>query len=207
MVDAFDGVQAAYSFGINDDVSWDTEIALRGIDIFQYDHTIDQLPVSNARFHWERIGIASESHTDMLSIPDIIAKHGHANLDNIVLKCDIETAEWEVLACLPNQILRKFSQIVIEIHDLYRVGNPHDSTVREALNNLTSYHNVVHVHGNNYGGISLVGGFAIPNVIELTLLRKDMGLFKPSEITFPTPLDMPCNRENSDFYLGNFNFI
>lgn len=206
MIDAFDRVQAAYSFGINDDVSWDTEIAQRGIDIFQYDHTIEGLPTNHARFHWEKVGIAPHSEGEMRSIPDIIQSHGHEDLDNILLKCDIESAEWEVLACLPNAILRKFSQIVIEIHDIHRFGNPDDFTIREALGNLTNYHNVVHVHGNNYGGMAIIGGYAVPNVMELTLLRKDMGQFTPSNLTFPTALDMPCNGNIADLFLGSFKF-
>lgn len=44
MADCFDDVEAAYSLGINDDVSWDFDIAMRGIDVYQYDHTIDALP-------------------------------------------------------------------------------------------------------------------------------------------------------------------
>lgn len=41
----------AYSFGINDDVSWDKAMASRGYDVFMYDHTIDGLPEENPRFH------------------------------------------------------------------------------------------------------------------------------------------------------------
>ena len=44
MVDAFDAVDAAYSFGIGDNVAWDKEIAQRAIPVHMYDHTIDQLP-------------------------------------------------------------------------------------------------------------------------------------------------------------------
>jgi hypothetical protein len=44
MLDAFDGVLAAYSLGINDDVSWDLDMAARGVPVFQYDHTIEAPP-------------------------------------------------------------------------------------------------------------------------------------------------------------------
>ena len=51
MVDDFDNC-VAYSFGISDDVSWDFDIAKRGIDVYMYDHTIDSLPVYDERFHF-----------------------------------------------------------------------------------------------------------------------------------------------------------
>lgn len=206
MIDAFDGIEAAYSLGINDDVSWDTEIAQRDIDIFQYDHTIENLPVQHARFHWEKAGIAAFSSENMRSITDIIQIHGHQDSRNLLLKCDIECAEWDTLQHTPKNILSKFSQIVIELHDVYRLGDPDDLGTRQALVNLTSSHNVVHVHANNYGGVRVTGGLPLPNVIEVTLLRKDMGHFIPSQSTFPTAMDMPCNRNHADIFLGSFTF-
>lgn len=206
MIDAFDNVEAAYSLGINDDVSWDRDMALREIDIFQYDHTIDELPEQNPRFHWKKLGIAASSFENMRSITDLIKTNGHTGSTDLILKCDIECAEWEVLRDLPQNILSKFSQIVLELHEICRLGDPWNETARLAVTNLTHSHNVVHIHGNNYGGVGLVGGISLPHVVELTLLRKDMGTFVPSEQVFPTPMDMPCNREWADLYLGNFNF-
>jgi len=206
MIDSFDGVEAAYSLGINDDVSWDLDMSLRDIDIFQYDHTIESLPAENPRFHWEKLGIAASSSEVMRSISDLIKTNGHQDSSNLVLKCDIECAEWDVLRHIPNAVLSKFSQIVLELHDIRRLGNPGDDNARQAVVNLTNSHHVVHVHGNNFGGVGVIGGICLPNVIELTLLRKDMGQFTASQSTFPTPMDMPCNSSHADLYLGNFTF-
>lgn len=206
MIDAFDHVEAAYSFGINDDVSWDLDMASRDLDIFQYDHTIDNLPIENSRFHWEKLGISALSFDNMRSVSELIEVNGHQHANNLVLKCDIECAEWDVLRYATTSVLSKFSQIVLELHDIRRLGNPEDDGARQAVVNLTNSHHVVHVHGNNYGGVVLVGGISLPNVIELTLLRKDLGEFAHSKSSYPTPMDMPCNRNHADFYLGNFIF-
>ena len=56
MFNDFPADSIAYSFGINDDVSWDRDIAARDIDVFMYDHTIPGLPESNSRFHFFRNG-------------------------------------------------------------------------------------------------------------------------------------------------------
>lgn len=47
----------AYSFGINDDVSWDTDMANYGYDVYMYDHTIDRLPLDNPNFHFHKCGL------------------------------------------------------------------------------------------------------------------------------------------------------
>lgn len=206
MIDAFDGVEAAYSLGINDDVSWDLDMALRGIEIYQYDHTIEALPVENPRFHWQKLGIAPSSFDNMRSIDDLIKENKHTGSSNLILKCDIECHEWNVLSVLPQEDLRKFSQIVLELHDLPRLGNQLDDNARRAIANLTASHNVVHVHGNNFARFSVIGGISLPHVIELTLLRKDMGEFVPSKETFPTAMDMPCHSLEADLYLGTFTF-
>lgn len=206
MIDAFQDVKTAYSLGINDDVSWDLDMALRGVEIYQYDHTIEALPVENPRFHWQKLGIAATSSGDLRSIPDLIRENKHEGARDMILKCDIECHEWDVLRDIPNSILSQFSQIVLELHDMPRVGNMRDDGARQALVNLTASHNVVHVHANNFARFAVVGGFSVPHVIELTLLRKDMGEFVPSTETFPTSMDMPCHSLEADLWLGSFTF-
>jgi len=57
MVDDFNEVDAALSFGIADDASWDLEIAKRGIPVHQFDHTIEKSPVDDPgiTFHKTKI--------------------------------------------------------------------------------------------------------------------------------------------------------
>jgi hypothetical protein len=44
MLDDFDDIASAFSFGIADDASWDLDIAERGIRTYQFDHTINRAP-------------------------------------------------------------------------------------------------------------------------------------------------------------------
>ena len=207
MVDAFEGVEAAYSLGINDDVSWDFDIAQRGIDIFQYDHTIEQLPFEHTRFNWSRRGISHVAEGELDTLENLIAENGHRQAKNMLLKCDIEGSEWLALAYAPSQALSQFSQIVLELHRLGDLHLPASAHIaRQALLNLTASHHVVHVHGNNFGSFSVVGGIPVPDVLELTLARKDLGRFAPSTKVFPTELDMPCHSRSADLYLGRFEF-
>ena len=205
MLDRFEGVQAAYSLGINDDVSWDFDVATRGIDVYQYDHTIDQLPFEHSRFHWMKLGISHESTHDLRTLESLVEENGHGSSTNMILKCDIEGAEWLSFCFTPNSVLAKFSQIVMEIHDLQKLADERFAhTARQVALNLTASHRVVNVHGNNYSDFVVVGGIPIPQTLELTLARKDLGGFVPSTRTFPAEEDMPCCDVRPDMHLGNF---
>ena len=209
MLDSFDKVEAAYSLGINDDVSWDLDVANRGIPIFQYDHTIAQLPAAHELFNWQKTGIAAERNADLKleTIPNIIAQNGHELCHELLLKCDIEGYEWQVFSTMPKTILKKFRQIVIELHGFDRLADMRFANlVRSSLFNLTVSHRVVHVHANNFAPWAVVGGVPVPSVMEISFARLDHGDFSVSDEVFPTLLDMPCHSKESDFYLGRFAF-
>ena len=57
LLDDFKNIKIAYSFGISNNIHFDKELADKGIDVYMYDHTINQLPFNNSRFHWKKIGI------------------------------------------------------------------------------------------------------------------------------------------------------
>ncbi len=209
MMDAFDSVTAAYSFGINNDASWDLDIANRGIPVFQYDHTIDALPTMHSLFSWAKLGIGGITNPDvpLETIPNLISKNGHQDHRNLIMKCDVEGHEWQVFAAMPGPCLEQFKQIVVEFHDFQRLDDiKFAEELQAALVNLTRAHCVVHVHANNWGSWAIIGGVPIPSVIEITLMRRDVGACVVSDEIFPTGLDMPCNPERPDFYLGRFAF-
>jgi hypothetical protein len=209
MIDRFDGIEAAYSLGINDDVSWDIDIAARGISVFQYDPTIPSLPEDHELFQWKPVWIGGtvDAEKNIETLEHLIKQNGHENSQNLILKCDIEGGEWPLLQRTPNRVLRQFRQMVFEIHNLGHLSNDFDgNNVRKAFLNLTASHHVVHVHGNNFGEWQVVGGIPVPGVIEVTMVRKDEGAFQVSDEVFPTPLDMPCNPNAADLFLGRFEF-
>lgn len=207
MLDDFGGITAAYSIGICDEVSWDLSMAERGIEVFQYDHTIDALPVQHARFHWVKKGLGASVTAELETLPRLLELNGHQGRSDLLLKCDIEGCEWEVLAALPSECLRHFRQIVLEIHFLEHLTVPDFAImVDRAVSVLTADHRVVHVHANNHRPYSIIGGVPLPSVLELTLVRThDTRLEKTDEV-FPSPLDTPCYRGRADYQLGSFRF-
>lgn len=165
MLDDFDGITAAYSVGICDEVSWDLYMAERGIEVFQYDHTIDGLPLQHARFHWSKKGLGASVTADLETLPRLVEMNGHRGRSDLLLKCDIEGCEWKVLAALPSDCLRQFKQIVLEIHYLERLTEPDFAKlVERAVAVLTADHQAAELAERGLG--AQVGKVTQPKVFD-----------------------------------------
>lgn len=193
----------AYSLGICDDVSWDQEMADMGYDVFQYDHTIDALPMENERFHWEKIGLTGEEETEELKhLETLIKKNGHEGVQGMVLKMDIEGYEWSLLKNCPEYVLNQFDQIVLEMHGLTNVDD--SELILGGLENLTQNHSVIHAHGNNYRQVAFCGEYMTPDVVEMTLVKNDLFSFKKVKTCMLGKLDQINRTGYQDIWLAKW---
>ena len=203
MLDDFDGIKNAYSGGISTDVSWDEMMAERGIDIFQYDHTIERLPKEHPKFHWVKtglIGYYSSNHPELETLPRLIIQNGHEDDHNMIFKMDIEGAEYSVFQAIDETTLGRFKQIVLELHFLM---NPSfENALGLCLDKINATHQLVHVHANNFGRYIIRGGLILPDVIEVTYLRRTDYKFVKSRRFFPAAIDMPNYPGSPDIPLG-----
>ncbi len=209
MLDDFAGIEAAYSIGINNDISWDKQVAAYGIDIFQYDHTIDTLPEQNPHFRWSKIGlgVVDNPAASLESLPSLITRNGHEACNEMLLKFDIEDAEWDVFGALDSAYLKQFRQIVGEFHFFnLATDRPRFNKMLRTVLALTAHHSVVHVHANNCAAWCITGAVPIPSVLEFTFVRNEGKTFSPFTETFPTRLDMPNYPFRPDYPLGSFKF-
>ena len=120
LLDDFENIKIAYSFGISNKIQFDDALAKRGIDVYMYDHTIKSLPYNNSRFHWSKIGICgnNERTQNLKTLEDLMKENGHISEKNMILKIDIEGWEWNPLNGINEDILRQFKYILIEYHFL-----------------------------------------------------------------------------------------
>jgi len=210
MLDQFDGKQidAAYSFGIGNNVSWDESIAEFGIDVFMYDHSIVKLPKQNERFHFFRLGLTGHQKGENLrTMASIIAENGHIGNKNLILKMDIEGCEWDVFDESDPDLINQFSQIVLEFHGLSEtVGADDHAKQIEILEKLNKSHQVVHVHANSAGYIEFAGPLTLPNLLEVTYVRRSdfVDMFSTNSRNFPTELDSSTFPFLPDIPLNEF---
>ena len=209
MLDRFPQDMICYSLGISGDVSWDLAMAERGGQIYQYDHTIGQLPSTHPKFHFFPVGIGPSTSTDpkLKSLASLIEANGHSQKKGMILKMDIEDSEWNVFDDMSEETLGQFGQIVLELHGLSRMAE-HDWRVwfDRILSKLRRTHVPIYVHGNNWAQLPIVHGVPVPDCLEVSYANRNDFTFKPNTNIFPTTLDHPCKPGDPDYFLGNFAF-
>jgi hypothetical protein len=206
MANDFECNLLAYSIGVGPQVIWDVDMANRGMIIYQYDHTVPGLPEEHAGFRFQPLGIGPDmSDAQLITLEEMLRRNQHLNEQNMLLKIDVEGAEWEVFDQMDYGILSKFDQIVIEFHGLEHLSSKSflDRCTR-VFKKLNFHHVPIHIHANNYGGTEVIEGIFVPRVIELSYARRDRFTFSESEEIFPTVLDQPCRADQPDIFLGRF---
>ncbi|RVK62323.1 hypothetical protein CN155_01655 [Sinorhizobium meliloti] len=198
----------AYSFGINDDVSWDADMAKRGFDVYMYDHTIEALPYEDSKFNWLKQGILGTGETpELKTLEHFLRMNDHFDRSDMVLKIDVEGYEWDVFAEVSDEVISKFQQIVVEYHWFDHVQNQELVTkMQKGLSRLHRLFAPVHVHANNYCDVAVIGNVPIAPVLEITYLRRSSFRTVTSTKTFPTAMDQPNNPGLPDIWLGSFVF-
>lgn len=184
LLDDFEDIKIAYSLGIWNIISFDKALADKGIDVYMYDHTINNLPFNNTKFHWKKIGVTSESKKteNMKTLKELIIENNHWNENNMILKIDIEHSEWDILNDISEDILNKFKYILLELHlwDLKKYGLYYNS-----LKKLIKNHQIFHIHCCNCGGLFKIGDNPICNTIEISLIIRKGNKFKKNNSTYP----------------------
>ncbi len=198
--------KVAYSFGISSDVSWDNDMADMGYKVYMYDHTINNLPYERKEFHFYKKGISDtdSSKGDLETLQSLVNRNEHLYNNNMILKMDVEGAEYGFILNSDLELLNRFDQLVMELHNLNSLYQ--NDLIEKALKKLTSLFGVIHVHANNYGDVIYVDGVPYPDTLEITLLNKKRYDLKESiKVNLPIPLDMPCRPFDDEIILGSWN--
>lgn len=203
MADDFHSV-GAISIGVGPDVSWDQDIARRGIPVAMFDPTIRRLPASveNSRFY--RIGVSGVSVDPRFRpLSELNRLAGFPEHGDLLLKMDVEGAEWGTLDALSSTELQRFRQIVIELHGLSGLLNElTGEQIVRVLAALHESHIPIHVHANNYSRLVRFDNYWFPDAIEVTYLRRDISGEDLRLAHLPSELDAPCDPRVSDIGLG-----
>jgi hypothetical protein len=205
--DDFTDIQGVISIGIDREVSFDKHFADLGIKVFQYDHTIEKQPMIHKNFVYKKIGLGANNVNNLMTLSEMIESNGLVDGD-LILKFDIENAEWDALCNVSSELLNRFRIITCELHHFHLLE---DITTINKFNQVISLlaknHKVIHIHPNNCCGVALVAGIVLPKLIEFSFLRNDRGLFSScTHITIPSTLDYPNVKSKPEIILTPFHF-
>lgn len=186
-------------------------MAKRGYDVFMYDHTIDKLPIIQKGFHFFKQGIADNDNpadNRLHSLEYYLRENHHENNHDMILKMDVEGAEWGFLSLVPSDILKKFSQIVFEFHNMNSPLRNKPDNILKIFKKINKTHRLVHLHANNCcGGISF-NGKNFGSVIEATYANIEKYSFTDKinyDVNLPLSVDAPNIPDREEILLGYWN--
>jgi hypothetical protein len=174
-------VQAGYSYGINGYDQWGCDVSTRRqVPVHQYDCFVTTRPVcsgGNTIFHEECVGDSAFKEEGRLfdTMQSQVTKNGDG-AKRIVLKIDVEGAEWGAFLTAPDELLARIDQIAVEFHGI------HDRKSVAAVRRLKQFFEVAHIHYNNatcFGGMKPFPSWAY----EVLFVNKRLAVVDPAAKT------------------------
>lgn len=205
--DDLQGVKSCFSPGVSNRKDFEDELLTNyGIECHMCDFTSDvdkfRTPLMSGQT-FKKKWLDINNNADSISLSGWVDELAPYD-DDLILQIDIEGAEYRNLLNTPESTLLRFRIIIIELHNLYVFNKPEEfnKEVGPLLALLDKHFICVHAHPNNCGGDIILSGskLNIPNIHELTFLRRDRweGVseedYHPSVL--PHPLDIEFNVPN-----------
>lgn len=189
-------VRAGYSYGISGYDGWGCEVSTTlGVPVHQYDcfNTTEPVCAAKTVFHAACIGPLTETIEGRVfdTLQNQIAANGDAGVP-VVVKMDVEGAEWDSLLETPDDVLQRIEQLAIEFH------HTDDMRYVRVVERLKQYFYIVNFHLNNFScepGHEPFPGWAY----EVLFVNKRLGVLDPdrkpaqlsSVVDTPNTLDRP----------------
>ena len=200
------------SCGVGREVSFEKGFLAKypGVTSFAFDGTVSGLPEPVPGLQYVKKNISNVDSADTTTLAEYMEP-----CDSIFLKMDIESYEFRWLQALPERLLKKIKQIVIEVH--FPFTNPNYSHFdkplpvkdkMDTLLKLSKTHTLIHLHANNCCGTSRYAEYIVPNIFECTYVRKDLHIFCGyNRDPLPTHLDSPNVPGYPDIALTEYPFV
>jgi hypothetical protein len=194
-MDILKEIEAVVVFGINDEDSFEKDLANyldpKKVPFFLCDPFVGYSSEGKNDFTFCSLGLAGQTHEKMITFPDFLKRYGLEG-KKILLKVDIEGAEWESLASLQSSDLENVICFIVEFHRLIHLQElPLQNATFDLLNSVFVLN---HCHVNNNGLVFRHETIVYPDVLECTYIHK--GFLEKYQLTptkrneiYPSVLD------------------
>ncbi len=191
-------VQSVYSYGIDGRDEWGCDISRAyHLPVHQYDCFDPRRPVCDGgqfHFHDECVGVAPARLENRAydSVANQLAKNGDAG-KHLLVKMDVEHAEWDVFAATSDRTFELIDQLVVEFHGL------DESRYVDVIEKLKKTFHIANVHFNNYACMWWSKPFPAL-AFEILMVNKRLGALDTANpwAVYPNPLDTPNQPSRSD---------
>jgi hypothetical protein len=183
-------VAAGYSYGISGYDGWGCDVSRKvSVAVHQYDCFDLTQPVCQGGrtvFHGECIGTTAgvQEGRPFDTLAGQIAKNGDSG-KRLVVKIDVEGAEWDSFLTAPDEVLERIDQMAVEFHGFDR------ARYMNALLRLKQFFHVAHLHWNNYSCLPEQWPFPAWAYEVLFVSRRIAIVDVKARVVLPSPLDAP----------------
>jgi hypothetical protein len=192
------GVESAYSYGISTEDDWGCDVSRQfSVLIHQYDCFTEHRPTCDGGqfiFHDECVGDAAETIEGRLfdTIANQIAKNGDGG-KRLLMKLDIEGAEWDSLLATPDAVLDGLDQLPMELHGV------NEPRFLDLVRRLKTGFYLVNLHFNNWACTTKLAPMP-SHVYQVLWVNKRVGVLDPDAPipAPPSPLNAPDNPRGPD---------
>jgi hypothetical protein len=193
-------VESGYSYGISGYDKWGCDISeWLDVTVHQYDcfnATQPVCPRGRTVFHEECVGDTSAKLEGRLfdTIENQFTKNGDRRR-RIVLKIDVEGAEWNSLLSTPDEVLAQIDQMAVEFHWLRDDADRWQQTDRyiRVVQRLKEFFEIAHIHYNNASCIGDLAPFPTWAYEVLFVSKRIAVVDRSASVGAPHPLDAPNN--------------
>ena len=200
-----DETSYCFSAGIGHTVKFEHELgASYGIKSFVADASVETLYVSNDDFAFVPKFLGPRTCGAFITLSDWMEESVGRESRKQILKMDIEGGEYSVLIYEPNEVLARFSIMIIEFHKLQNLLERNFLGIFSAIfEKIFHDFSICHVHPNNCCGIAKLDGIEVPRTIEVTFIRNDLlaESSKSGNIHLPHELDRKNIENNEDIVM------
>jgi hypothetical protein len=186
--------RSAYSYGIDTEDNWGCDISRQfDLTIHQYDCFTDHRPTCNGGhfvFHDECVGPKRDTVDNQLfdTIASQIERNGDAG-KRLLLKIDVEGAEWDSFAATSDAVFDLIDQIPMELH------GTDEAKFVDVVRRMKRQFYLVNLHFNNHACDPSVAPF--PSwAFQVLWVNRRLGEVDPAG---PSPAPMsPLNKQDNE---------
>ena len=194
-------IETGYSYGIGGEDAWGCEVSKTyRVPMHQYDcFTLPALTCDGGRFvpHDECVGPKTESVDGRFfdTISNQIGRNGDRG-KRMIVKIDVEGAEWASLVATPDEVLERIDQLAMEFHGV------DDVPMLAVVQKLKRTFHLVHLHFNNHACDPRLHPFPAW-AYQVLFVNKRVGIVGTPKPGTPPPhaFDAPDNPNGPDCQL------
>jgi hypothetical protein len=166
-------VDMVVSGGAGKNIDFEVWFADLNATVHICDPSVKRLPKNHIKISHHKFYLGnSKNSNNWINLMNFENKIKFEKSNTNLLKLDIEGSELELLG-EEDINLQFYDQIVIEIHNLFKITSiNYQKKLLKLVDNLLKHHHVIVFNTNNNGLILNYGQCFIPEVFELTLLNK-----------------------------------